>query len=88
MKESKETILERVNHSVPLYILTYGIAISIAGIIIWPLLDLFWHNVVTHSAFVYTVNDYIIQPVIFGFVAAVVFCFFDFRKQRKSKKAN
>lgn len=41
--------------------------------ILWPLMDLFWCNVITHSDFSYNFGEYIGGPIIFAFVITIVF---------------
>ena len=55
----------------------FVLAISLGGIIIWPLLDLLFSAVFTHSDFVYSVQDYVVEPIIFGCIAGLVFWIFD-----------
>ena len=51
----------------------------VVALIIWPLLDLFWCNVVTYSPFSYSVENHIIWPIIIMAIVSIVeFIFFDF----------
>ena len=52
--------------------------------VIWPLMDLFWAGVITHTEFHYTVKDYIIEPLAFAvLLTPVFFCFKAFAKEKK-----
>ena len=51
----------------------YFIAVLIFSFILWPLLDLFWCAVITHSEFKYNPSDYIIEPIIFSVIATLFF---------------
>jgi len=52
--------------------------------IIWPLMDLFWAAVITHTNFVYTVKDYVLEPLAFAVLLTLVFfCFKAFAKEKK-----
>lgn len=66
--------------------LIYFVAILIASLIIWPLLDLLICTVITHSEFHYTFNDYIIEPLIFSVIFTLIFYIPPIIKSRKKKK--
>lgn len=68
------------------YLILLIIAISVAGIIIWPLLDLLFHAVFTQSEFVYSPTEHIIEPIIFGIIAGVVFWIFDKKADAKNQR--
>ena len=44
------------------------VAISIAGMILWPLFDFIYSAIFTHSGFNYSATEYIIKPISFGIV--------------------
>jgi uncharacterized membrane protein len=50
----------------------YFVSVFIASLVLFPLLDLFWTNVITHSEFQYNANEYIIQPLIFSVIITLV----------------
>lgn len=57
---------------------------AVFAMILWPLLDLLWATVITHSDFNYTVQDYIIEPLAFAALLTLVFfCFKAFAKEKK-----
>ena len=62
------------------YLILEIVSISVAGIILWPLLDLLYHNIITHSPFTYSVFDHIVEPIIFGCIAGLVFWLFSKKK--------
>ena len=62
------------------YLILEIVSISIAGIILWPLLDLIYHNVITHSPFTYSVFEHIVEPILFGCIMGTVFWLFDKKK--------
>ena len=66
--------------------LIYFVAILIASIIIWPLLDLLICAVFTHSDFHYTFSDYIVEPLIFSVIFTLIFYIPPIIKSRKKKK--
>ena len=70
------------------YLILSIIAISIAGVILWPLLDLLFHAIFTHSEFVYSPMGHIVEPIIFGIIAGIIFWIFDRRASRKNQKKN
>ena len=58
---------------------------AIAGIILWPILDMLYCAIFTHSEFVYSVNSHIVQPIIFGW-AGLIFWGIDRISMKKNKK--
>lgn len=58
------------------------VAISIAGMVLWPLFDLIYSAIFTHSGFNYSVTEYIIKPVSFGVVLGLTLWFIG-KKQDK-----
>ena len=46
---------------------------AIAAMVIWPLMDLFWCNIIDHSNFEYSVGEYIVGPLIFAAVFTLIF---------------
>ena len=49
------------------------VACAIVAMIIWPLLDLLYDAIFTHSGFAYSVEEHLAKPMIFGCIAGVVF---------------
>ncbi len=58
-----------------LYYLLFGITTVVMGMILYPILDLIWAKFVTHSPFVYSVRDHIIDPVVFATIITIVYYF-------------
>ncbi|MBR2659246.1 hypothetical protein IKD60_00585 [Candidatus Saccharibacteria bacterium] len=57
------------------------------GLIIWPLLDLFWSSVIDKTTFVYSVKEHIVWPAIVMIVLTIIeFVFFDSVYKSKKKK--
>lgn len=48
------------------------IAISIMGIILYPLFDLVCCKFITNSEFVYSIHSHIIYPISFGFIMGTI----------------
>ncbi|MBQ1528080.1 hypothetical protein IIZ77_00325 [Candidatus Saccharibacteria bacterium] len=44
----------------------------VAAMIIWPLLDLLWTKVISHSDFNYTLSDYVLEPAIFAVIFGII----------------
>ncbi|MBR3131784.1 hypothetical protein IKG31_04450 [Candidatus Saccharibacteria bacterium] len=64
-------------------------ATFIAAMILWPLLDLFWSGVISHSEFIYNIKDYIIEPIIFAVIFGLITFFIwkpETKLEKKSKK--
>ena len=49
------------------------VACAIGAMIIWPILDLLYDAIFTHSGFVYSIEEHMTKPMIFGCIAGVVF---------------
>ena len=58
------------------------IAVSLFGIILYPLFDLILCNFITNSEFKYSVYSHIVQPVLFGCIFGVV-SFLFYRNKNK-----
>ena len=70
-----------------LQIFLFWLAAAIFAMIIWPLMVLFWAAVITHTEFVYTVKDYILEPLAFAVLLTLVFfCCRAFAKEKPAKK--
>ena len=67
------------------YLIISIIAISICGIIIYPLFDLLFCKFITNSEFVYSANTHIVRPIIVGIVAGIVFWSFDKNKNNQAE---
>ena len=63
------------------YLLIEMASISVAGIILWPLLDIAYHGIITHSPFSYSVVEHVVEPIIFGCIMGLVFWLFDRKKK-------
>ena len=67
-----------------LQIFLFWLSAAVIAMIIWPLMDLFWATVITHTNFVYTIKDYILEPLAFAALLTLVFfCFKAFAKEKK-----
>ena len=67
-----------------------AIATFVAAMIIWPLFDLFWTQVISHSDFTYTLGDYVLQPAIFAVVFGIITYIFwkpETKLEKKAKKS-
>ena len=59
------------------------LASIVAALIIFPLVDFISCKIFQNAEFVYTVNDYIIEPIIIGIVLGLVFWALDRRSIKK-----
>lgn len=66
------------------YLIIQTLAIIIFAIIIYPLIDLALCKLITHTEFVYSVNEHIIEPIIYGTILGIVFFMID--RKANSKK--
>ena len=62
-----------------------AVSAFIAAMIIWPLFDLFWAKVITHSDFAYAIIDYVIEPAIFGVIIGII-SFITWKPETKIEK--
>ena len=65
------------------YLIIQIVGIAVAGMIIWPLFDMFWCAVISHTEFVYTVSEYVLEPIVFGCIAGTVFWVIERKRARK-----
>ena len=65
------------------YLVILIIAIIIFGMILYPLFDLIICKFITNSKFVYSVNEHIIKPIVFGILLGLVLWTVDRKKERK-----
>lgn len=67
-----------------LQIFLFWLSAAVIAMIIWPLMDLFWAAVITHTNFTYSIKDYILEPLAFAVLLTLVFfCFRAFAKDKK-----
>lgn len=64
------------------YLIITIVTVAVAGMILWPLFDLFWCAVVTHTEFVYSVADYIMWPIVFAGIVGIVFWVLEKKKAK------
>lgn len=65
-----------------------ALATFVAAVILWPLFDLFWHSIITHSEFVYTLKDYLLEPALFAVIFGIITYIFwkpETKLEKKSK---
>ena len=65
------------------YLILQIVAISVAGMVLWPLLDLFWCAVLSHTQFVYSIPDHLVEPIVFGGIVGTVFWVLEKKKNSK-----
>ena len=65
-------MLDKVRKNRILSSIIMAIAAFIAAMIIWPLFDLLWAKIISHSDFAYTLKDYVIEPAIFGVIFGII----------------
>ena len=77
--------MKKIENTSFLYLIIEIFTLIIAGIIIWPLFDIFWCNVITHSEFHYSVFEHIVGPIIFGIIAGIIFWLFNVMSKKNKK---
>ena len=63
------------------YLILLIITISICGIILYPLFDLILCNLITNSKFTYSIQNHIIDPILFGIIFGIVSWVVDKKKK-------
>ena len=58
---------------------------TIAAMIIWPLMNMFFRVVIDKKEFVYSINDHIFGPIMFGFFFALFTMILDKISPKKNK---
>ena len=48
------------------------VAIAVFGVILYPLFDFLLCKFFTHSEFVYSVQDHIVEPILFGTIMGTI----------------
>lgn len=79
--------MEKISTNNVLYFFVRFVAYSIAAMIIWPLLDMFFYKVVEKKEFVYSINEYIISPISFGLLLALVVTVLKIVSDKKAKSS-
>lgn len=62
------------------------IAITLFGMILYPLFDIIYCKFITNNEFVYSVNGYLIKPLLFGIILGIVFWIIDRKANNHDKK--
>ena len=73
--------MKKIERGTTEYLIVLIIAVSLCGMILYPLFDLVYYKVITNSEFVYSFHRYIIQPIIFACIFGTTFWLVD--KKRK-----
>lgn len=63
-------------------LITIIVTIIIAALI-FPLLD-YIYSLITHKSFVYSINNHIIEPIIWGIILGLISWGLDMRKNKKN----
>ena len=77
----KEFFKSRIGKSV-----VFAVSVMIAAFIMWPLLDLFYCNVITNTEFVWSVRSHIVTPIILSIVCGFVEYFWLGHKAKRAGK--
>ena len=85
MSNSEKTNIFTPRRTVPYFFLEV-IAIGIAGMIIWPLLDLLFSKTIENKEFVWSVKDHIIEPLVFALIITNIEFIFWKRFHKENKK--
>ncbi|MBR3319527.1 hypothetical protein IKG06_03415 [Candidatus Saccharibacteria bacterium] len=82
-------MLDRIRKNRFLSSIIMALAAFIAAMIIWPLFDLLWAKIITHSEFIYTFREYVVEPAIFAVIFGIIAYFIwkpETKFDRKSEK--
>ncbi len=63
------------------YLLSLILYVALLGMILYPLFDLVYYKLILKSTFTYSIENHIIQPLIFAVVYGLIFWIID--KKRK-----
>ena len=77
--------MRKIKENKWLYTLTFAIATSIMGIILYPLFDYLLCEFITKSKFVYSIHQHVFQPILFGFIIAILLYAPLFNKRKDNK---
>jgi hypothetical protein len=77
--------MKKLEENKVLYVIVQCLVMTVMAMIIWPLFDLFFCKVIDHTKFTYSLLDHVIEPIIFGIIAGIVFSLIEFRKNKKNK---
>ena len=77
--------MAKKNENTGVQAVCFCVATAIAGMILWPILDIIWCKAFTHSEFVYTVKEYVVQPAIFAVIITLVFFGIQIVSSKKKK---
>ena len=55
------------------YLIVLIIAVALCGMLLYPIFDLVYFKLITKTEFAYSVNSYIIQPILFGCIFGTTF---------------
>ena len=76
--------MKKIEENLALYMLVQFISMTVAALIIWPLFDMFFDNVITNSTFHYSVGEHIVGPIIFGVIMAIIEGILKVRRDKKA----
>ena len=62
------------------YLILLIVAVSVCGMILYPLFDLIYYKFIAHTEFVYSVYRHITQPILFACVFGTTFWLVDKKK--------
>ena len=70
MYKGENSFMKKDDINILLYLCIQIVVNTVIAMIVWPILDIIICNVFTHSQFIYSVNQHIIQPIVFGLIIA------------------
>lgn len=73
--------MKKIERGTTKYLIVLIIAVSLCGMILYPLFDLILCKFITNSVFEYSVHKHVIQPILFAFIYGITFWSID--KKRK-----
>ena len=73
--------MKSVERGTTKYLIYLIVAVSICGMILYPIFDLVLCKFITNSEFTYSIHSHVIQPIIFGCIFGTTFWLAD--KKRK-----
>lgn len=64
-----------------------GVTVAVIAIILWPLFDILYCQIFTHSEFNWNVQNHLVQPILVGVFFGIFEYVFDINKIRATRKS-
>lgn len=72
IKNNRSDLIKNIERGSIKHLVVLTLACAICGVILYPIFDLLLCKFITNSKFVYSVHEYVIQPVLFGCIFSTI----------------